>query len=305
MERRDFIVRSASVVGGALGFGLLGGCATTGGVRFRDGGPDINGYLAGLDTQVARIHATRIGPQIIKHLKKQQLPESFLQDNLASLLVVGAFRDLPPSLQAEPQMQARIQQETPGIGRQVLMMASHLDGLSDEERSSIQQYVQEQPDVLDLMREGMVGNASVHGLDSRRVSQFSRMLTDVHWRLQQQDPSLLIDETVDRTDKMCRLAGVRREDWKALIEGAEDDQRPDAPAGKVNTAGTVAIVGGALMGIGSGVVLGSIGILNDADTGYVTVGGILAMIGLSMLIIAAALDYVKRKRDRCSRQKKK
>ncbi len=305
MERREFIIRSASAVGGALGLGLLDGCATAGGIRFDEAGPDIDGYLSGLDRQVSQIQDSKVDAHLIKHLKKRGLPESYFQDNLSSLLVVGAFRDLPPSLQAEPRMQERIQQETPKIGRQVLQMASYLDELSAEERASIQEFVDSDPEIMDLMHQGMVGNAASNGLESQRVKQFSRMLTDVHWRLSHQDPSLIIDETVDRTDRLCCGVGVQKDDWRTLLQDARDDLPPDAASSQLEAAPTVALIGGMVMGIGVGMAAVAYGAAYSPDTAFFTVGGILAMVGLSLLIIAAALDYVKKKRDRCNRQSKK
>ncbi len=344
MQRRDFLSQSASAVGGVLGLGVLGGCATVGGVRVREGETNADSYLSALDDQLAQIRATPVATAFQDHLEREGLPRTFLQDNTASLTVAAAFRDAPTSIQETPEVQNRMWLELPPIGQQVLALAAYLDRLDERERKDIQAFLCEDGQRVVLLRDGMVDKASRCGLPTRRVLQFSKMIEGIGWRLQRQDPSLLIQGSLERMDRACSRVGVYRQDWSALatsLQGVEIDdsarlarearaqvaerarseaerelaeallQLPeDEPQNATYTrAARVAIAGGVTMGVGAIFLGAGLAAWNTSDASdgaeyATTVGGVVVSTGLAIMVIAAAIDYVDKKRARCRRPRR-
>ncbi len=141
---------------------------------------------------------------------------------MASLLVVGSFRDLRISDQKHPDMQEILWEEGPRLGRASLQLTTLFGGLSSRERKEWRRRLREDRVGLELLRESLTDAAETAEVQSTRVDQFSSILEQVTFQLTEQDPGLLIDETLDRIDRRTRPLGVKRADWQALASTPTD-----------------------------------------------------------------------------------
>ncbi len=165
-----------------------------------------------------------------------------LQESLISLLTVGAFGDLPKGDRQHPAMQKRMYETAPLMGRSVLGMATFLENLSPRERRRVQKSLRKNPETMRSFQAEFDAAGRREHVPSVRLDHFNALLNQCSWRLEKQDPSLLIDEIVKSVDKTGMQYGISPED-RRMMSQAWSRERNSAFARPVSYSGNSPLKG--------------------------------------------------------------
>ncbi len=218
MERRDFMTSMGSLMAlGTLSTPLVGN-ATTGGLTPGDLSEEgLDAYMDEVSAQIRRIEATRVDPEIKRHLRQRGMPARLTKDIARTMLVSSAVRDLPPALQEHAKVQRRLRREGPRVTRTMMRLTDFLKGHSEEELRDIQKLFQEDPSLGEEAISHYTRWGDRHGLPKERKEQTRSFMETTTWQFTHQPPSLLVNECTDKVDRLCASAGFRQEDWEAHL----------------------------------------------------------------------------------------
>jgi len=218
MERRDFMTSVGSLMAlGTLSTPLVGH-ATTGGLTPGDLSEEgLDAYMDEVSAQIRRIEATRVDPEIKRHLRQRGMPARLTKDIARAMLVSSAVRDLPPELQEHAKVQRRLRREAPRVTRTMMRLTDFLKGHSEEEHKEIQQHLRENPDLAEETISHYTRWCDRHGLPPERREQTRSLMESTSWQLTHQPPSTVVSECTDKVDRMCTSAGFRQENWEAYL----------------------------------------------------------------------------------------
>ncbi len=297
MERRDFMTSVGSLMAlGTLSTPLVGH-ATTGGLTPGDLSEEgLDAYMDEVSAQIRRIEATRVQPEIKRHLRQRGMPARMPKDIARAMLVSSAVRDLPPALQEHAKVQRRLRREGPRLTRTAMRLTDFVKGHTEEELRDIQKRFQEDPSLGEEAISHYTRWGDRHGLPKERKEQTRSFMESATWQLTHQPPSLALSECTDKVDRACASAGFRQEDWEAHLGVVEDD--PDSGwvalpgADAVTQAGRSAnqqigrgvgfiALGALVFGLGS-LVAWEVSLM--LGVGGCVVGGIMAFYGLMLIL---------------------
>ncbi len=292
MERRDFMTSVGSLMAlGTLNTPLVGN-ATTGGLTPGDLSEEgLDAYMDEVRAQIKRIEATRVQPEVRRHLRQRGMPARLTKDMARMMLVTSAVRDLPPELQKHAKVQRRLRREAPRIGRTVMRLTDFVKGHSPEELQELQAYLQEHPDHGEEITANLTDFTYRQDMPPERREQARQFMESTTWRMTYQSPSLVLNDCTQKIDRIAARSGFQQENWEAHLEvmepgkssQLESDEYPMEP---------IAESGVRAMGIGLGIGLGGL-VLMATDVLFVpgaigtTVGAGLVFIGFLMLIFGS------------------
>jgi hypothetical protein len=102
------------------------------------------------------------------------------------------------------------------MDRAILCTTTYLENLTPEDRLKIQKAMKEHPEILKTFQVEFDAAARKQNIPSNRLDHFNAMFNQCAWRLENQDPSMLIDDVVTMTDKACREFCITPEDRKRI-----------------------------------------------------------------------------------------
>jgi hypothetical protein len=302
MDRRDFLSRTGALFGAAFAGLPLSSTATAGGVSYDwTSEADMEAFGVDLDRKAAAIRALP-APILDRTVRAEGLPSGWVQDMFASLTVVGTFRDLPREGQDHAAMQARMRDEGQRLGQHVLRAARYVRGLGRERRRALRDHLRADPELASWLSSEL-DRRTPSSIESERTEQLGSVLSSITWRMKNQDPVLLIDETVGHVERIAADAGLEPHEWDDAIAGIDDDgvadgdapqPLPDEYAGSnVRRSHRTAHVGLIVMGIAGG--LGALGLVmiaaGGAVAGLVTItAGLLTLLVAFFILIVAAVQ---------------
>jgi hypothetical protein len=130
-------------------------------------------------------------------------------------------------------MQARMRQHLGEVDKTVSDVTGMLSGLDDDQRTKLQQHLRAQPDLGMTIGEAIDDQAGLAGVSRKRRLQLRSMMTQTSFRLKHSAPGAVIDEYVEKVQRMTaqngaqaslalRLAGRASQDlfWKG--QGVDD-----------------------------------------------------------------------------------
>lgn len=220
MERRDFLK-----VGTAAGVASMAGpaCSVAGGGQLINtptlGTSEMDGYLARLDRGLEAITGgDLLGDLIPRRAKesaaeqrKRQQGRALAQKGLRTLLLTGAYKDLPEADRRHPGMQQRLERGAPEMDQALFGMTGLLAGTSAEQRAAIQTELKRQPDLGLRLAESLNGPAKELGVSMKRRAQLRTMSTHLAWRMRVQSPSLVMDDLVGKVRRVTARNGQEEE----------------------------------------------------------------------------------------------
>jgi hypothetical protein len=324
MKRRDVIKVSAVTAGATLG---VPGCAIPRLMASLSGADGAAAFLQRMEGPglLARLMATtaKVGtshsPEVTAKLAEQ---DELFRRMLGTLLVTQGFRDLPPETQLEPAVQERMWSHMDEIGETVFQVGDMLAALDGRQRDTVQQTLRAQPDLPMMLGQSLDDSAAAAGISAKRRLQLRQMMSQAAFRMRHGDPVSIIDEYVDKVDRV-RARGEHDAEALAFAQQLGDrafwryqhllQQQPDPSAPPI-AAGPGATpprapapvtptkpkskpgskgmkVGGYMLGIGI-ITFGLSALLVDASEAFLvgaTVGALLFAIGLLVVLISAII----------------
>jgi hypothetical protein len=214
MKRRD-VLKAGTAAGVAGALASAGGCATGAGLFQRppDGPmPDLDELLPRFDRVMAATQSAAFGEQFAPVdvsgmddgaragvAAKQDLVRRCVR----ALYVTGTFLDLPEQTQLHPDVQARMLEYVPELDETIYGVVDVLRDMPEEDRRSVRRTLRARPD-LPMETAAQIGTfAKLGGVSRTRRLQIRSMMTQAGWRLSKQNPSIVIDEYVDKIEKIA------------------------------------------------------------------------------------------------------
>jgi hypothetical protein len=200
MKRRDFLV----IGSGAAGLSAAG-CKT----MSASGAFDMGGHLAWLDGTLDRISSSRpIGSQIPRGrpiTRRQKVwiddTDQLMRQSFRSLVVTGAYRDMPEAERGHPEVKQRLALVAPDMDASILDTTSRLERMTATELADVQDYLRKHPDTGMRIAESVGASAKQDGVPMARRAHLRGMFTHVSWRLAHQPPGLLVNEYTRKVRK--------------------------------------------------------------------------------------------------------
>jgi hypothetical protein len=216
MERRDFLKG-----GGAAGVGIgaaLGGGAGCVPRLFVGRIPDarMKEILAQMDAGLDHVSRYDMLDDIARRSgsPRRRLGDAdreLSRTSLRTLYTSALFRSLPEEAQLHPAMQERMVAHLPEMDDAVFGMSDRMSGVPPEQRDEIRSRLQRNPRIPEQMSEGIDrGMAKLHMPIGRRF-QMRSLFAQVGWRMQNQSPSIVIDEYVHKVTKATAQIGSQAE----------------------------------------------------------------------------------------------
>lgn len=309
MDRREFLKA------GTGGFLVLGASSCAGFQKVPHAShedapmPDMDSYLVRVDSGMERIShwsPTAVNPE---YPGDREEADELGRNALRSLYMTAMFADLPRADQLHPGMQERIWKAMPGMDAAMSGMSRYLGSRSDAELVRVQGALRS-PKGPGMRIAGAIDDqAELCGVSLSRRIQTQRLMADASWRLSNQPPSLIVNETLGRVTKAGEVDFGREatQDWLAGQVGERvfwarqqgeggsgeewRDLQPDSRGSRYSgrSRRTKWLSRGAkLMGIG--VLVGGLAVAGTAAGAWplvfvVTAGAVLIVVGLVFLII--------------------
>lgn len=174
--------------------------------------PDMDAFLPRFDEVLAattepdfvtRNFAVDPGALSDERLARWQRNEPLVRQSVRALFVTGLFRDLPEAAQMHPGLQERMVAYMPELDDTVYAVSDHLSGLSSTERRLLQRELRADPDLPLTVAASVNQLARTVRMSSTRRAQVRSAMTQAGWRLRKQNPSLVIDEYVDKVERFA------------------------------------------------------------------------------------------------------
>lgn len=292
-------------------------------------------FLADLDGSVARIGEADMSKLFALGAKTGPEPPPrpgdvlLVKKALRSLSLTGAYRELDAKAKEHPGVKERVEAAQPELDEAVLGMAALLGDLNEGDRVELQRRLDADPSLAKRIAEQLDEDMKRMDMPPERRLRLRRLAQHITWRLERQPVSVLLDEYVDKVDKVARRVGydeqLKRQiaaraaasslltwrdpataaaetaaatethpELRAWEERLEEDERLKKGACSSSSDGSVAMtVGGVVLGVSGALAIGGgIAVASGGLAGaYVlTAAGVLLLVGLIVLIVGAVMD---------------
>ena len=192
---------------------------------FQTSSPDVPGAVSG--------HASASEAGDDRQRALWLADEQLARQSVRALFATGSFLDLPQQARIHPGMQERMVTYLPELDDTICTVADRLRDLSGSERQQLQQTLQTHPDLPMDIAAGLDRMAGRTELSAARRAQLRMAVAQVGWRLRKQNPALVIDEYVDKVDRLSATAAIdarllRR--YEAILGQAVIQQAQQTPA---------------------------------------------------------------------------
>jgi len=302
VDRRELLREVGAVLALALGGGGLVGCATTGG-RSR-GSVAPGAWLGEVDRVGTRLRNLELPAELRRHMARLRLSPALFGDTFCALHGVAAFRDLPPGLQRDPDIQGRLRRDGEVLGRSLVELTAYLERLTPQDRADRARLLAGEPGLLASLRTAITEEGQASGTAPERLGRVLEMLDHITWRLTHQAPDLLIDTCIEQIDRAAEHVGLERRG--AAVTPVPDWQPAGRPGEPPPTAALsqreqTRVVGEVIKHIGQiiclfgllcgGVAAGSVLVVGWAYSALgFTLAAFVAILGLVLTLVGAFMN---------------
>lgn len=327
MKRRDLLK-----VGAAAGlYGVLpssSACVSPSGV-FRHStnasAPDMATFLPAFDQTMANLGKHSVAAQLLPDTSRHLVAEGSVELDRMSramrvLYVTGSLHDLPLESQLDPGLQQRMRAYAPEMEHTVHEITDMIRGLPADRRKHLQKRLREDPALPAQLGEQIKELAANARMRRHRGNQVVEGMKINGWRLRKQPPSMLIDEYMDKVDRVAprgmsqavlhrKIAAIVGSNAMLRARMAAMSTTAAGSADKSYAPGTIAptpapakpkkegYTGLKVMGFGgilfgSGLVVMGLGALLDAD-GVIGVGAVMTVIGLPIVLLGLLILIIE------------
>jgi hypothetical protein len=222
MKRREFLQNAGGALALALTPGLVG-CPTTGRPDLGALGDAEPADTAGLlRARAAAIREAAVSSPLSDFTEARGFERTLPGGVIAALWITSTFRDLPAKTRRSPEVQQWMLDEGPAVATAVFTLTEFLEDLMPEERAKLGQALRDDPSLAEAFTTGLAEGARDVGVESERPVQARVVADHVLWRMRHQSVDAVIDEYVDRVDRVCKRAGFDRSEWRTLLAEETD-----------------------------------------------------------------------------------
>jgi hypothetical protein len=158
--------------------------------------------------------------------------EKLFRGMLRTLYLTQTFRDLPEEAQLHPGMQSRMREHIDEVDQTVTDVTGFMSGLDDDQRAKLQQQLRARPDLGMSIGEAIDDQAAIAGVSRKRRLQLRSMMMQASFRLKHSAPGAVIDEYVDKVQRMTAQGGAQADLTLRIAGRASSEQFfQDAPIG--------------------------------------------------------------------------
>jgi hypothetical protein len=259
----------------------------------------IDDYVAKMDAGLARIEEWSISTAIPDFQGDTTEIDDLGRKAFKSIYMTAMFSDLPIEEQVHPEVQDRMWAIQPTVDEALDEMTAFLRNQSVGELARVQRTIQTDPLSIQRVVDFLDLEGTRTGISDQRRHQTRTVLEQAGWRLGNQPPSLLVNEYLDKVEKIdaSDIESEARQRWMASKVGErvfwtveqERSRREERISKGLHRMGI-----GALVLAGSALLLALTGDTDDAGGVIIlgligaTVGSVLILIGLVTLLIGAA-----------------
>jgi hypothetical protein len=236
IDRRDFLKKLAITLAGSTASLTFSSCSLIkAGYRQMKPGIDHNAILTDYKEKFKLISQDHSLKLVEDYLQQRQCNPFMVQDSILSLNAVATFGDLPEEDRKHPAIQQMMRDASPVVDRSTLSTATYLEQLSIRERLDIQNTMHEHPEILSTFQVEFDVAARKNNIPPSRLDHFNALFNKCVWRLENQDPSLIIDEIVAMTDKTCAEYSISPEKRRELVAELNSPEYYDLAYSAANT----------------------------------------------------------------------
>ena len=310
MDRREFIRVSATGASGILVLGAAS-CASVPKIPLgrpeEQDLPDMESYLARVDAgmrTIARWSPTEGYPG---YPGDRAAADRLARGSLRTLYMTAMFSDLPEAGQRHVGMQDRIWAAMPEMDEATAEMEAFLASRSDQDLRTLQGALRSSRNPGMEIFGALDQHAAACGVSLRRRLQTRVLMTEANWRLRNQPPSLVVQESLEKVRKVTAtdISRAGQEDWIAARAGEaifwQEQLRTDV-SGEATAAPDSARQGRSLRQkrlrrgarlMGIGLLVGGVAAAATAAGAVpfvfvATVGAVMILVGLITLLVGIA-----------------
>ena len=288
MDRRHFIGS-----GTASALGLVGTSACAPGMRLPAQRPaampaDMDEYLARLDAGAARIGRWSTEDVVPVWKGDRAEGETIARTALQSLFITGMIADLPIEAQMRPEVQRRIHAAAPLMDEATERTTSFLASRTAADLSYVQLGLRDY-DAGATILTAFDREAAANGLSDWRRAQTREIFAQAEWRLRNQPPELIVNEYINKVEKLGAADIPGESQLRALAAQAGEKAFWDHSVEKTLREARISR-GLKVMGYGILILAGGVAIAAAGATPAIfvaTVGAVTMIVGLIILLVGA------------------
>ena len=213
MERRDFLK-----LGGAAGVGaaIAGNSACLPGlIPRRMSQREIDQILAKMDSGLDHVSRYDMLDDFAKRTGKQaKLDDSdraLVRTSVRALYTSSVFHGLPEEARMHPAMQERMYGHLAEMDEAVFGMTDRMASAPHDQRERVRRTLKADSSLPEALSQGLDRGMSRLDMALGRRIQMRRIFSQVGWRMQNQSPSIVIDEYAKKVAKASEQVGSQAE----------------------------------------------------------------------------------------------
>ena len=290
MERRDFLAAFAATAAtvAAKPFDAVSPPPVPAELEPLPAPTDMDEYLARVDAGLARIATWSPTAGASSFTGDRAATDALAQRSVQALFLTGMLGDLPIPSQMHPGMQDRVWKAMPMFDEAANGMTSLLTSQTEADLARVQTALKS-ANVRDRLVNSLDAEASKNGVSTARRAQLHDLLQHVTWRMAEQPPSLIVNEYLEKVEKVSDTdvgsearqrqlaARVGEEAFWTMGSGSVRDQRISRGAKTMGIGFITFALGGAAVAAGA-----------FPGVFAMTVGVIVMLVGLIILLVGLA-----------------
>jgi hypothetical protein len=203
MERREFLeATTLAALVGAVGASTTSGC---GAAPLRLASHEEASLLERLDRGLTVVRGSTAAEHGL-HNRNSNV-DALARLALEALVVADVARAIPPHAELSPAFASRLMQELPVLDRSVAAYGNLLQGMPMGARRNLERAVRQRPEVAMEMAEWIDGRAAASGVSRESRLRLRQLASGVTTRARRQSMSAVIDDTVDKVERIVAHKG--------------------------------------------------------------------------------------------------
>lgn len=167
-----------------------------------------------------RAHPRQSFLDVVRGHPQPELAASMFRQTLESLLVLDVIRDVPTDAELPGPLAARLAEEQHVVLRSTLAHHVLLSGLSDGEKRAISHRVRREGDPTMHVAEWIDAQGRSVGVTGDSRLKLRRAAVDVTARIRRQSAAAVIDDAVQKVDRVIELGGPAMVTVRATVSRA-------------------------------------------------------------------------------------
>lgn len=198
MDRRGFLWTTA---GGALGMAAASGCGAT---QHRVSNAEANALLARLDHGLGSVRGAQ---PMLGH--RHEAADEVARLGLEALIVADVARTIPVGAEIPDALAERLHREMPVLDRSTETYLALASGLAQGSRRRVEERLHERPEAAMEVAAWIDEQAAEHAIAYESRVQLRRLATNITRRTRRQSMSAVIDDTVQKVERVAAHHGPR------------------------------------------------------------------------------------------------